>query len=239
MPIFYPTDRPLADFKCNTFAIIARCPQTKRFGAAAASKFPGVGAFSPCIDPEYGVVATQGWMNPALGPRGIELLRQGLTANKVLDDLLMEDPGRDLRQVAVIDRFGHCAAFTGSENDDVKGHLIGDQFCLSGNLLANEDVLPAMKQAFEQSADLELAERLLAALKAGSDAGGDRRGKQASVLKVAATPGFPYVDFRVDDHPEPILELERIYYSNRSVLIEQYYDWVDTVMKGIPLEKKG
>ncbi|AJY77547.1 hypothetical protein VN24_06230 [Paenibacillus beijingensis] len=228
----------MPDFYCNTFAIIARCPDTKQFGAAVASKFPGVGAYSPVIDPEAGIVATQGWVNPTLGPLGIELLRGGMTANEVLNKLLLEDPGRELRQVSVVDRFGNCAAYTGRENDDVKGHLIRDQFCISGNLLANDSVMGAMEKAYALC-DGDFADRLLAALQAGSRAGGDRRGKQSAAIKVAAIAGFPFIDFRVDDHPEPVDELERIYRDNKSVLIDQYYDWVDAVKQGIPLEKKG
>jgi uncharacterized Ntn-hydrolase superfamily protein len=238
MAIYYNPNVRFPEIHCNTYTIIARCPVTKQFGAAVASKFPGVGAYSPYLDPEAGIVATQGWVNPTLGPIGIQLLRQGQTANEVLDKLLLEDPGRELRQVAVLDRFGNSAVYTGSENDDVKGHLIRDQYCLSGNLMADETVLPAMEKAFEESSG-ELADRLLLALQAGTDAGGDRRGKQAAVLKVVQIAGFPYIDFRVDDHPEPVAELRRIYDDNRSVLIDKYYNWVDAVKKGIPLEKKG
>lgn len=224
--------------KCNTFTLIARCRETGFFGAAVASKFPGVGAYSPYIEPDAGVIATQGWVNPSLGPKGMTLLKQGKTANEVLDELLFQDPGRELRQVAVMDSYGNCSVYTGIENDDVKGHLIRDDFCVLGNLLTSAEVLPAMAETFMEAKG-PLAERLLAAMIKGDELGGDRRGKQSAAIRVEALEGFPYVDFRVDDHPDPVRELERIYKENKHVLIERYYEWVDSVKKGIPLGQKG
>lgn len=220
--------------KLNTFSILAKCKETGMFGAAVASKFPGLGAHSPYIEADAGIIQIQGWVNPSLGPKGLELLREGATSHEVLNELLFQDPGRELRQVAIMDRYGNCSVYSGSENDEVKGHIIGDQFCVVGNLMANKDVLTAMQSAYLDTQG-PLAERLLAALLRGDEAGGDIRGKQAAVIKVEAIKGFPFVDFRVDDHPEPIEELTRIYYRNKGVLIERYYEWVDSIQKGIRL----
>jgi uncharacterized Ntn-hydrolase superfamily protein len=223
--------------KLNTYSIIARCPETGHFGAAVASCFPGVGAFSPQIQADVGVVVTQGWVNPSLGHIGIELLKSGKTANETLNRLLLNDPGRDLRQIAVIDHYGNCAPYTGIENDECKGHLIGNQCSVQGNLLASPDVLQAMMDAYENT-NGPLAERLLAALEAGDKSGGDKRGKQSAVIKVAAVDGFPFVDFRVDDHKEPVSELVRLYKQNEHVLIDKYYEWVDSVKQGISLQDR-
>jgi uncharacterized Ntn-hydrolase superfamily protein len=220
-----------------TFSIIARCKETGMFGAAVASKFPGLGAHSPFIEAGAGVVQTQGWVNPFLGPRGLEMLREGATAHEVMNELLFQDPGRELRQVAIMDRFGNCSVYSGSENDDVKGYQIGDQYCVMGNLLANNRVLKAMEEAYEGT-EGALAERLLAALSKGDQEGGDLRGKQAAVIKVEAMKGYPYVDFRVDDHVEPVQELAQIYCRNKHILIDRYYEWVDSVQKGIRLGEK-
>ncbi|WP_044748526.1 DUF1028 domain-containing protein [Bacillus alveayuensis] len=220
--------------KLNTFSILAKCKETGMFGAAVASNFPGLGAHSPYIEADAGIIQTQGWVNPSLGLKGIQLLRDGATSHEVMNELLFQDPGRELRQVAVMDRYGNCSVYTGSENDDIKGHIIGDQYCVLGNILANQHVLPSMETAFLET-EGNLAERLLASLLKGEEAGGDRRGKKAAVIKVEAIKGFPYVDFRVDDHPDPVKELTNIYYRNKGVLIDRYYEWVDSVQKGIRL----
>jgi uncharacterized Ntn-hydrolase superfamily protein len=220
--------------KLNTYSIIARCPETGHFGAAIASCFPGVGAHSPHIQANVGIVVTQGWVSPLLGTQGIELLKSGKTANETLNKLLLNDPGRDLRQIAIIDHYGNCAPYTGLENDEYKGHIIGNQCSVQGNLLASPDVLKGMMDAFEHS-EGDLAGRLLNALEAGERLGGDKRGKQSAVVKVAAIDGFPYVDFRVDDHKDPVNELIRIYKDNKHVLIDRYYEWVDSIQQGIKL----
>ncbi|ARI76435.1 DUF1028 domain-containing protein [Halobacillus mangrovi] len=217
--------------KLNTFSIIARCPDTGNFGGAVATCFPGVGAYSPHIEPNVGAVVTQGWVNPPLGQEGLDHLKQGRTANETLNHLLLDDPGKELRQVSVMDSYGNCAAYTGVENDGYKGHRIGDQYSIQGNLLTGPEVIDDMAAAFENSSG-PLAERLLTALEAADAAGGDVRGKQSSAVKVVAVDQYPFVDFRVDDHEEPVRELRRIYEKNKSVLIERYYEWIDAVKEG-------
>lgn len=231
----YGITQGVKDMKLNTLSIIARCKETGHFGGAVASKFPSVGAYSPYIEADAGVIATQGWVNPSLGPKGIQMLRDGATANEVMDVMLFEDLGRELRQVAIMDRFGNPSVFTGSENDECKGHIIGDHFSVQGNLLDRFEVLTVMAEVFEKSKG-PLAERLLRTMLAADQVGGDKRGKQSAVLKVEAIYGYPYVDIRVDDHLEPIQELERIYSENKSVLIDRYYEWVESVRRGIHFE---
>ncbi|MDC3415827.1 DUF1028 domain-containing protein [Aquibacillus salsiterrae] len=215
-----------------TFSIVARCKETGNFGAAVSSCFPAVGAYSPTIKPNIGIIASQGWVNPKLGPVGMTYLEKGKTANETLNTLLMKDPGRELRQLIVMDHFGNSAVYTGVENDDYKGHFVGDQYAVQGNLLTGEDVLTVMAETFEQTDGL-LEERLLAALVAADKVGGDKRGKQAALVKVVAEDGFPYVDFRVDDDDEPVQLLAKMYETNRNVLIDRYYEWVEAVKTGV------
>ncbi|BAQ10029.1 hypothetical protein OXB_1558 [Bacillus sp. OxB-1] len=217
-----------------TYSIIARCPNTGNFGAAIASYFPAVGAHSPAIQANVGIIATQGWVNPSLGIKGMRHLREGQTANETLNTLLHGDAGRELRQLAILDRFGNSAVYTGIENDEVKGHIIGKQYAILGNLLESREVLEGMEHAFESTAG-RLEEKLLAALLEGDRLGGDRRGKQSAILKVEAVEGYPYVDFRVDDAEEPVLELEKIYRKNKHVLIDRYDEWIETIEAGIRL----
>ncbi|UOQ43577.1 DUF1028 domain-containing protein [Halobacillus salinarum] len=217
--------------KLNTFSIIARCKQTGYFGAAVATCFPGVGAHSPHIEPNVGAVVTQGWVNPELGQDGLDSLKEGRTANDTLNYVLLNDPGKELRQVAIVDQYGNCSAYTGVENDDYKSHIIGDQWSVQGNLLTGPEVLEVMAETFEKSKGA-LADRLLLAMEAADHVGGDVRGKQSAVIKVAAVDHFPFVDFRVDDHPEPVKELRRVYQKNKPVLIDRYYEWINAVKEG-------
>lgn len=221
-----------------TYSIIARCLETGHFGAAVSSCFPAVGAYSPSIKAKVGIIATQGWVNPQLGHFGMSYLENGKTANETLNTLLMRDPGRELRQLAVMDSFGNSAVYTGVENDEVKGHLIGEQFAVQGNLLTGMNVLTTIFETFEHSKG-SLSDRLLAALLAGDRIGGDKRGKQSAVIKVVAEDGFPFVDFRVDDDPEPVQLLNQIYQKNRGVLIDRYYEWIEAVKTGIKLESSN
>lgn len=221
--------------KMNTFSILAKCPETGHLGAAAATKFPAIGAFSPHIQCNSGVVVSQGWVNPLLGPEGLKLLTRGFTANETLENLLMYDPGREIRQLAVLDRFGNAAAYTGSENDDYKGHLIADDVCIQGNLLTKTDTLDVMLETF-QSTEGKLEERLLATLEKGDSHGGDIRGKQSAVLRVDAVEGFPYVNYRVDDHHDPVTELRRIFEANKAGIYSRYYEWIESVRQGVRLK---
>jgi uncharacterized Ntn-hydrolase superfamily protein len=200
-----------------TFSIVAFDPATGDLGVAVASRVFGVGNHVPWAEAGVGAIATQAAMNGSYGPRGLELLKQGLTAQQVADKLLAEDnyERKEGRQFAVVDAKGNIAVYTGPGANEWKGHIKGATYSVQGNILAGPQVAPAMAKAFENTKG-ELAERLLAALKAGDDAGGDSRGRQsASVLVVRKGGGSSIANDRivyinVDDHPDPIYELARL-----------------------------
>lgn len=200
-----------------TFSIVAFDPKTGDLGVAVASRVFGVGNHVPWAEAGVGAVATQAAMNGGYGPRGLELLRQGLSAQQVLERLLAEDTFERLegRQVAIIDAKGNIAVHTGPAANEWKGHIKGATYSVQGNILTGPHVAAAMARAFENTSG-ELAERLYAALKAGDDAGGDRRGRQsASILVVRKGGGSSLNNDRlcyinVDDNPDPLLELGRL-----------------------------
>lgn len=194
-----------------TFSISARCPRTGKFGVAVSTAVPAVGAICPFGAPGVGAIATQAWVNPYLGIDGIELLRQGLGAEEVLQHLIGEDPGRDMRQLGVVDRLGRAAAYTGSACTGWCGHLVGDGYTIQGNMLTGGDTLQAMADSFAASAEEDLPERLVRALEAAQSVGGDKRGRQSAAVKVYATEEYPYLDLRVDEHSEPVAELRRVF----------------------------
>ena len=200
-----------------TFSIVAIDPVTGDLGIAVASRYFAVGAVVPWAEAGVGAIATQAGVNVGYGPRGLELLRQGLTAQQVLDKLLAEDtfPRKDARQVAIVDAKGNVAVFTGDAANEWRGHVTGKTWSAQGNILVGRHVVDAMARAFDNTND-ELAEKLYAALKAGDDAGGDSRGRQsASILVVRKgggrnTNNDRYVFINVDDHHDPMHELRRL-----------------------------
>jgi uncharacterized Ntn-hydrolase superfamily protein len=200
-----------------TFSIVAYDPVTGDLGVAVASRYFAVGAVVPWADAGVGAVATQAGVNVGYGPRALELLRQGLTAQQVMDKLFEEDtfPGKDGRQIAIVDAKGNIAVFTGDAANAWRGHVKGKTWSAQGNILVGQHVVEAMGRAFDDTND-ELAEKLFAALKAGDDAGGDSRGRQsASILVVRKAGGRNtnndrYVFINVDDHPDPMRELRRL-----------------------------
>lgn len=199
-----------------TFSIVGADPRTGEVGVAVQSKFLAVGAVVPWAKANVGAVATQSWANTSYGPRGLELLEQGLSPDEVIAALVTDDEGKDLRQVAVINANGEASAFTGTDCYDWAGHKIGRNHSAQGNILVSEKTVTAMSETFER-AEGSLAERLIEALAAAQNAGGDSRGKQSAAVYVLQE-GAGYggyndvkVDLRVDDHPEPIEELQRLY----------------------------
>lgn len=200
-----------------TFSIVACDPATGDLGIAVASRYFAVGAVVPWADAGVGAVATQAGVNVGYGARALELLRQNLGAQQVLQRLLAEDtfPGKDGRQVAIADAKCNIAAFTGDAANAWRGHVTGKTWSAQGNILVGQHVVEAMGRAYDNSSD-ELAEKLYAALKAGDDAGGDSRGRQsASILVVRKgggrnTNNDRYVFVNVDDHPDPMRELRRL-----------------------------
>jgi uncharacterized Ntn-hydrolase superfamily protein len=200
----------------STFSIVAFDPKTGELGVAVQSKFIAVGAVVPWAKAGVGAIATQSYANTSYGPKGLELLSQGLSPEEVLEKLVSEDPERELRQVGIVDTRGRAAAFTGKKCFPWAGHIVGENFACQGNILAGKEVVEAMAEAFVRTSGT-LAERLLSALFAGQKAGGDRRGQQSAALLVVKEKGGyggfndRYVDLRVDDHPQPIEELRRLY----------------------------
>lgn len=195
----------------QTFSIVGRCPRTGMLGVGVASKYVAVGAVCSHTRAEVGAISSQAYGNPYLGIDGLDLLQQGLDAQAALDRLLQGDPGREKRQVIIVDNQGRPAAFTGQLTSRWNGHLTGDNFAVAGNILTGEAVIQMMAEVFRRTIEAELPERLLQALEAGQQAGGDRRGKQAAHLQVVHQEAWKYVDLRVDEHPEPVIELRRIF----------------------------
>jgi len=195
----------------STFSIVARCSRTRMLGTGVASKFIAVGSVCSHAQAGVGAISTQAYGNPYLGINGLNLLAEGLSAPETLAEVLAQDAGREKRQLIIIDHEGRGAAFTGALTSPWCGHLQGEGYVVAGNMLAGEAVIQAMATAFEQAAAEELAERLLRALEAGQAAGGDRRGRQAAHVQVVHNEAWKYVDLRVDEHPQPIVELRRIF----------------------------
>jgi uncharacterized Ntn-hydrolase superfamily protein len=199
----------------STFSIIARDTASGELGVAVQTHWFAVGTLCLWIEAGVGAVATQSMVEPAYGPGALDLMRQGYNAKQALEKLLGDDADRELRQVAIVDTHGNVAVHTGNRCVAFAGHQDGESFSVQANMMANASVWPAMHQAFISSKG-ELAERMLAALKAGQSAGGDIRGQQSAALLVANAEGGlqPWrqvkVNLRVDDHPRPIEELDRL-----------------------------
>jgi uncharacterized Ntn-hydrolase superfamily protein len=199
-----------------TFSIVGYDPIEKEWGIAVQSKFLGVGSVVPWAKAGAGAVATQSYANTAYGPKALGLMEQGRSSQETLELLLAEDPEKEMRQVGLIDASGNPATFTGKECYDWAGGVTGTHFAAQGNILVDEKTVQAMAQVFTETTG-SLAYRLLAALDAGQEAGGDSRGKQSAALYIVKDKGGyggfndRYIDLRVDDHPDPIKELIRIY----------------------------
>jgi len=184
---------------------------TGAFGVAVASRFFAVGALCPHAVSGVGAVATQALINPLYAPDALNALARGHAPRDVVQSLTDADAGRDHRQLHVIDNGGRTAAHTGGACIAWCGHRVGRDFSVAGNMLVGPRVVEDTAAAFERNAALPFAERLLAALAAGEAAGGDKRGKQAAALLIYTTESYPALDLRVDDHPEPMIELRRLY----------------------------
>jgi uncharacterized Ntn-hydrolase superfamily protein len=235
----YKGTEPLA----HTFSIVCRDPRTGAMGVAVQSHWFSVGTAVSWAEAGAGAVATQSFTNKSFGPRGLELLKKGLTAQQVLDQLLSDDEGREVRQVAIIDKNGNVATHTGKNCIDHAGHIKGENFSVQSNMMLTNKVPAAMAEAFKNSEGKPLAERMLAALEAAQRVGGDIRGQQSAAIIVVpgASEGKPWderiVDLRVDDHPAPIKELRRLYkvqvayeHMNRGDLAVEKND-METAMK--------
>lgn len=213
----------------NTYSIVAYDADENAWGIAVSSKFPAVGAIVPWAKANAGAVATQAFAKLGYGPDGLRLMAEGKSAAETLHLLLQDDDMRENRQVGLVDADGNAVAHTGNLCHEWAGHKIGDGYTVQGNLLAGEGVIESMSKAYV-TAEGELADRLIVALRAGEIAGGDRRGKQsAAVLVVRANGGYGgdtdrYLDLRVDDHEEPVRRL--------SELVEMHHLYFQPPRKG-------
>ena len=214
-------------FHYSTFSIVGFDPQDKAWGIAVASKFPAVGAVVPWAAADVGAVATQSYANTTYGPRGLEMMASGKSAQQALDALGSDDPERETRQAGTVDAKGNAATFTGKDCLPWAGGEIGKHFAAQGNILTGPETIEAMVSTFLDTKG-DLPARLLAALLAGDRAGGDRRGKQSAALFVVKPKGGyagfndRWMDYRVDDHADPVprlaelIELHRLYFEKSS-----------------------
>jgi uncharacterized Ntn-hydrolase superfamily protein len=193
-----------------TWSIVARDEREGLIGIAVATCAFAVGARVPFIASGIGAVATQSFVNPYYGYRGLELLRAGASAEDVIRIVTAADEGRSQRQVHVMDGAGRIAAYTGDGCVPWCGHLIRDTFSVAGNMLAGPAVIEETAATYATSTHLPFARRLLAALRAGEAAGGDNRGKQSAAMLIHDSEEYPYLDIRVDDHADPLGELARL-----------------------------
>ena len=209
----------------NTFSIVAYDPASGDLGVAVQSKYFGVGSVVPWAKAGVGAVATQARVKVGFGPEGLRLMEAGKSSREALEAMLVTDPLRASRQVALVDDKGRPTVHTGEECFAWAGHRLGRHFAVQGNLLAGESVVTAMAEAYEAAQKIEgseLADWLLSALTAGQAAGGDRRGQQSAALLVVRAKGDPsgdtdrYMDLRVEDHAEPIVELARLRAMHRA-----------------------
>jgi uncharacterized Ntn-hydrolase superfamily protein len=200
-----------------TYSIVACDLDADQWGVAVQSKFLAVGSLVSWAEPRVGAIATQSYANPRYGPDGLALLREGRSAEEVVELLTAADDGRAERQVGVVDAQGRAATFTGDACHDWAGGRTGNGYAAQGNILLSQETVDALAMTFEQNGHLSLAERLVECLAAAQAAGGDRRGQQsAALLVVEKDAGYAnlsdvVVDLRVDDHELPIVELRRLY----------------------------
>lgn len=206
-----------------TYSIVARDVESGQMGVAVQSHYFSVGSLCPWAEAGVGAVATQSLVDPAYGPLGLDLMRAGKTAQAALASLIAGDEGRAVRQVAMVDSTGLVAAYTGDKCIQMAGHTIGEGYSVQANMMLKETVWDAMSDGYA-SAEGDLADRMLAALFAAETQGGDIRGRQSAAMIVVAgdSTGRPWVDtlfdLRVEDHPEPLQELERLLEMKRAYL---------------------
>jgi uncharacterized Ntn-hydrolase superfamily protein len=193
-----------------TWSIIAKDNATGQIGIAVATKFFAVGARVPYIAPKIGGIATQALTNPYYGIDGLRLLREGHAPRKIIETLIASDAGHESRQLHIMDARGRIAAHTGKDCVDWCGHLQGDGFSLAGNMLAAARVLDDTAKAYVANIGMPFAQRLIAAMRAGELAGGDKRGRQSAALLIYGEEEWSDLDLRVDDHSDPLAELERL-----------------------------
>ena len=205
----------------HTYSIVARDAATGEMGVAVQSHWFSVGSIVTWAEAGVGAIATQSFVDPAYGPRGLDLMKSGLSAEQALEALVLVDEGRDVRQVAFIDVQGRVAAHTGASCIEAADHHVGEGYSVQANMMLNDNVVPAMSKAFESTGG-DLADRLMAALEAAQAVGGDIRGKQSAAILIVKgeSTGRPWADrvleLRIEDHPTPITELKRLLRVHRA-----------------------
>lgn len=208
-----------------TWSIVARDPETGHLGVAVASRFFAVGAMVPHIRGGVGAIATQAFVSPMWGTDGIRMLADGMAPQQVIDTLVARDDGHPNRQYHLIDAQGRNAAFTGADCVDWCGQIVAEGISVAGNMLEGPQVLHATLDAYRAAMDQPFADRLLAAMQAGEDAGGDKRGRQSASLTIYRDQDYPWLDIRADDDGEPLAELRRLY----AVAQERFLHVVETM----------
>jgi uncharacterized Ntn-hydrolase superfamily protein len=217
-----------------TYSIVACDLEASQWGVATQSKFLGVGSVVPWAEPQVGAIATQAYANPRYGPEGLALLREGLSAEEVVERLASGDEGRDHRQVGVVDGKGGSATYSGSQCMEWAGGRTGPCYAAQGNILVSAETVDAIAETFERTTGAPLAERLMDCLDAAQAAGGDRRGQQSAALLVVERDGGyaglsdSVVDLRIDEHERPLEELRRIYAMHQAIFGETpREEWVE------------
>ncbi len=193
-----------------TWSIIARDDMTGQFGIAVATRFFAVGARVPHVAAGLGGIATQALVNPYYGIDGLKLLREGRSPRDIVETLIAADSGHESRQLHILDATGRVAAHTGRDCVDWCGHVEGNGFSIAGNMLAGASVLDDTAQTYITGQRLPFAQRLIAAMRSGEAAGGDKRGRQSAALVIYGDEEWSALDLRVDDHTDPLAELERL-----------------------------
>jgi uncharacterized Ntn-hydrolase superfamily protein len=220
----------------HTFTAIGRCPRTGRMGLAVTTGELAVGGRVSYVKPNIGVVATQASTDPRLGPLAIELLDLGYPAHRVLLELEASDPFIERRQLGIIDRWGHTAVRTGNRNNPWAGHHIGDGWIVMANAVVSEEVVGSMARVMDMSVDDDLEVRLMQAIDAGTEAGGQPDGQRSAAILVYENEGYAIINLRADDHTDPMEALWRVfnkmqplipYYKERpdNPEIGRVYDW--------------
>ncbi|MBN2222595.1 MAG: DUF1028 domain-containing protein [Vallitaleaceae bacterium] len=205
----------------HTFSIVARDINTGEMAVGVQSHWFAVGTSVCWAKSGVGVVATQSFVNPAFGPQGLQLMEEGIDAKTALEQLINGDEGRDFRQLALLDKNGITQSYTGANCVKSAYHIVGENFAVQANMMLNDQVVPAMAKAFEENANLPLAERIVEVLKAAQNAGGDIRGKQSAALLVVGPEKVAEwmdkrIDLRVDDSTNPLPELSRLLKVHRA-----------------------
>ncbi|WP_081208411.1 DUF1028 domain-containing protein [Salegentibacter sediminis] len=240
LPVFSQNPGIEKEAFAHTYSIVARDSVTGEMAVGVQSHWFSVGPLVAWGKSGVGVVATQSFVNPEYGPRGLELMEEGKTAVEALEEIANSDSGREYRQVAFLDSRGNTAAFTGQNCVEAASHITEKNFSVQANMMLNDETVPAMAESFSSNSHLPLAERVLEALKAAQETGGDIRGKQSAALIVVGANRVEEswkdkkIDLRVDDHAEPIKELERLLKTARAY---EYMNRGDLAMEDGDVDK--